>query len=193
MQRAVPQGEGAMAALLGMDFETASAVAAEAAEDQVCAAANDNDPAQVVLSGHRAAVMRAVEIAKVQGARRAVMLPVSAPFHCALMQPAADDMAEAISHVDLQTPAVPLVGNVLAHAESDPMLIRNHLVDQITGRVRWRESILWMVANGVTETWEIGAGKALSGMVKRIDRSVVTRNVATPDEVKAAVAALAAG
>jgi len=193
MQRAVPLGEGAMAAILGMDFDTVSAVAAEAAEDQVCAAANDNDPAQVVISGHRAAVMRAVEIAKVQGAKRAVMLPVSAPFHCSLMQPAADEMAEALSHVDLEHAAVPVVGNVTAHAESSSMLIRNHLVDQVTGRVRWRESVQWMAANGVTEIWEIGAGKALSGMIKRIDRSIKTRTVGTPDEVKAAVASLSEG
>jgi len=193
MQRAVPAGEGAMAALLGLDFEAAAAVAAEAAQEQVCAAANDNDPAQVVISGHRAAVERAVEIAKVQGAKRAVMLPVSAPFHCALMQPAAEDMAEAIAGVELQAPAVPLVGNVLAEAGRDPEVIRAKLVEQITGRVRWRESVQWMAANGVTEAWEIGAGKALSGMVKRIDRSVATRTVGTPDEVKAAVAALAEG
>jgi len=193
MQRAVPAGEGAMAALLGLDFEAAAAVAAEAAQDQVCAAANDNDPAQVVISGHRAAVERAVEIAKVQGAKRAVMLPVSAPFHCALMQPAAEDMAEAIAGVELQAPAVPLVGNVLAEVGDDPEVIRAKLVEQITGRVRWRESVQWMAANGVTEAWEIGAGKALSGMVKRIDRSVATRTVGTPDEVKAAVAALAEG
>ena len=190
MQKAVPMGEGAMAALLGLDFDAVTAIAAEAAEDQVCAAANDNDPAQVVISGHRAAVMRAVEIAKVQGAKRAVMLPVSAPFHCALMEPAADAMAEALSHVDLSEPAVPLVGNVTAHAESDPMLIVNHLVDQVTGRVRWRESIQWMAAHGVTETWEIGAGKALSGMVKRIDRGIETRSVCTPEEVQAASASL---
>ncbi|NKX46290.1 ACP S-malonyltransferase [Roseicyclus persicicus] len=190
MQKAVPMGEGAMAALLGLDFEAVSAIAAEAAEHQVCAAANDNDPAQVVISGHRAAVMRAVEIAKVQGAKRAVMLPVSAPFHCALMEPAADAMAEALSHVDIAEPKVPLVGNVTAHAESDPMLIVNHLVDQVTGRVRWRESVQWMVAHGVTETWEIGAGKALSGMVKRIERSVETRGLATADEVRAAAAAV---
>lgn len=188
MQQAVPSGEGAMAALLGLDFEAATAIAAEAAQDQVCAAANDNDPAQVVISGHRDAVMRAVEIAKLQGAKRAVILPVSAPFHCSLMQPAADAMAEALSQVNMSAPVVPLVGNVTALPESSAALIRDRLVDQVTGRVRWRESIAWMVSDGVTETWEIGAGKALSGMVKRIDRSVVTRTVGTPDEIKAAVA-----
>ncbi len=191
MQAAVPPGEGAMAAVLGLDYDAAAAVAAEAAEDQVCTAANDNDPAQVVLSGHREAVMRAVEIAKVQGAKRAILLPVSAPFHCALMQPAADAMAEALGRVEMLAPAVPLVGNVIAQAESAPVSIRDNLVDQVTGRVRWRESVMWMRDNGVTEMWEIGAGKALSGMVKRIDRSVATRSVGTPEEVKAAAEALA--
>jgi len=191
MQAAVPPGEGAMAALLGLDFDAATVVASEAAEGQVCAAANDNDPAQVVISGHRDAVMRAVDIAKAHGARRAVMLPVSAPFHCALMRPAAEAVAEALTHVDLVAPAVPLVGNVTAHAESDPMLIRNHLVDQVTGRVRWRESVMWMRDNGVSEIWEIGAGKALSGMIGRIDRSIATRAVGTAEDVRAAAAALA--
>ena len=191
MQAAVPQGEGAMAAILGLDIDAVSRVVDEAAEDQVCAAANDNDPAQVVVSGHRAAVMRAVEIAKVAGAKRAVMLPVSAPFHCALMEPAADAMAEALSHVDIEEPSVPIVGNVTAHAESSAMLIRNHLVDQVTGRVRWRESIAWMAAHGVTEVWEIGAGKALSGMIRRIDRSLDTRAVGTPEDVAAAARTLA--
>ncbi|MEQ8365331.1 MAG: ACP S-malonyltransferase [Roseicyclus sp.] len=192
MQQAVPSGEGAMAALLGLDLEAATAVAAEAAQDQVCAAANDNDPAQVVISGNRDAVMRAVEIAKLQGAKRAVILPVSAPFHCSLMQPAADAMAEALSHVNMSAPVVPLVGNVTALPESSAALIRDRLIDQVTGRVRWRESIAWMVSDGVSETWEIGAGKALSGMVKRIERSVVTRTVGTPDEIKAAVASASA-
>lgn len=190
MQQAVPQGEGAMAALLGLDYEAATEVAAEARLGQVCQAANDNDPGQVVVSGHREAVERAVEIAKTRGAKRAVMLPVSAPFHCALMEPAAAAMAQALSHVDIAEPAVPVVGNVTAHAESSKMLIRNHLVDQVTGAVRWRESILWMAENGVTETWEIGAGKALSGMVRRIDRSIATRQVGTPEEVRAAAATL---
>jgi len=193
MQEAVPAGEGAMAAILGLDFETVAQIAEEAAEGAVCAAANDNDPAQVVISGHLHAVEQAAEKAKEKGAKRALMLPVSAPFHCALMQPAADAMAEALSHVALNEPAVPLVGNVTAHAESSSTLIRNHLVDQVTGRVRWRESIMWMAANGVTETWEIGAGKALSGMVKRIDRSVATRAVGTADDVKAAVEAIQGG
>lgn len=190
MQAAVPAGEGAMAAVLGLDFDAVSTIAQEAAEGQVCAAANDNDPAQVVLSGDREAVLRAVEIAKVQGAKRALLLPVSAPFHCALMQPAADAMAEALRDTRLTAPAVPLVGNVTAEAGSDPDQITARLVEQVTGRVRWRESVAWMAAQGVTETWEIGAGKALSGMVKRIDRTIATRSVGTPDEVKAAAESL---
>ncbi len=193
MQDAVPVGEGAMAAILGLTLEQVVAVAEEAAQDQVCAAANDNDPAQVVISGHKDAVARAAEIAKVQGAKRALILPVSAPFHCALMQPAADAMAEALEEVVLSAPAVPLVGNVTAEADADPSSIRDRLVAQVTGRVRWRESVLWMAANGVTETWEIGAGKALSGMVKRIDRSLGALAVGNPDQVKAAVASLADG
>ncbi|WP_284264667.1 ACP S-malonyltransferase [Roseicyclus amphidinii] len=186
MQAAVPAGEGAMAALLGLGFEAVAEIAAEAAQDGVCAAANDNDPAQVVISGDRAAVERAVEIAKLQGAKRAVMLPVSAPFHCSLMQPAAEAMAAALSEVAFHAPAVPLVGNVTAEASSDPDAIRARLVEQVTGRVRWRESVGYMAAQGVTETWEIGAGKALSGMVKRIDRSLEARTVGTPAEVQAA-------
>lgn len=193
MQEAVPVGEGAMAALLGLDFETAMRVAEAASEGFVCQAANDNDPGQVVVSGHREAVERAVEIAKGQGAKRAVLLPVSAPFHCELMEPAAEAMAEALSHVDLNAPRVPVVPNVVAAGESSATLLRNHLVDQVTGSVRWRESVLWMAAHGVTETWEIGAGKALSGMVRRIDRSLASRQVGTPDEVRAAAAAFAEG
>lgn len=193
MQEAVPVGEGAMAALLGLDFDTAIRVAEAAAQGYVCQAANDNDPGQVVVSGHREAVERAVEIAKGQGAKRAIMLPVSAPFHCELMEPAAEAMAEALSHVEVREPKVPVVGNVVAVAERSPTLIRNHLVDQVTGSVRWRESVLWMAANGVTETWEIGAGKALTGMVRRIDRSLATRQVGTPDEVRAAAAVLTGG
>jgi [acyl-carrier-protein] S-malonyltransferase len=193
MQAAVPAGQGAMAAVLGLDFDSVAAVAAEAAEDQVCAAANDNDPAQVVISGHEAAVLRAVDLAKAKGAKRAILLPVSAPFHCALMAPAAEVMAEALAVVRLRAPRVPLVGNVTATAETDPQAIAQRLVEQVTGRVRWRESIGWMVAQGVTETWEIGAGKALSGMVKRIDRAVETRSAATAAEVRALAEMLADG
>lgn len=189
MQQAVPVGMGAMAALLGLDFETAAAVAAAAAEGQVCQAANDNDPSQVVISGDKAAVERACDIAKEKGAKRALLLPVSAPFHCALMQPAADKMAAALAEVEIKNPAVPLVANVRAEAVTEGTLIRDLLVEQVTGSVRWRESVVWMAANGVAEVWEIGAGKALSGMIKRIDRSVATKAVGTPDDVKAAVAA----
>ncbi|MFN3292114.1 MAG: ACP S-malonyltransferase [Gemmobacter sp.] len=188
MQAAVPVGVGAMAALLGLDFAAASEVAAEAAQGEVCQAANDNDPAQVVVSGHKAAVERAVEIAKARGAKRALLLPVSAPFHCALMQPAADAMAEALAGVALHAPRVPLVANVRAEAVTDPETIRALLVEQVTGSVRWRESVGWMAARGVTEFWEIGAGKALSGMVKRIARDAATRAFGTPEDLAALTA-----
>lgn len=190
MQQAVPVGVGAMAALLGLDFATAKEVADEAAQGEVCQAANDNDPGQVVVSGHKDAVERAVEIAKTRGAKRAVMLPVSAPFHCELMEPAARRMAEALNDVDISRPAVPVVANVVAEGISDPATLRSLLVDQITGSVRWRESVQWMDKNGVDELWEIGAGKALSGMVRRIARHIQCRAVGTPDDVKAAVDAL---
>lgn len=190
MQSAVPVGVGAMAALLGLDFATAKEVADAAAEGEVCQAANDNDPAQVVVSGHKAAVERAVELAKAKGAKRAVMLPVSAPFHCALMAPAAEVMAEALDAVDIKAPAVPLIANVRADAVTDPMLIRNLLVEQVTGSVRWRESVEYMAAHGVTEVWEIGAGKALSGMIRRIAKEIECRAVGTPEDVAAAKAAL---
>ena len=186
MQEAVPVGVGAMAALLGLDFATASEVAAEAAQGEVCQAANDNDPAQVVLSGHKAAVERALEIAKARGAKRAILLPVSAPFHCALMGPAAAVMSEALAAVAIVAPRVPVVVNVRAEAVSEPDRIRALLVAQVTGSVRWRESVLWMAGAGVTEFWEIGAGKALSGMVKRIVEGAVTRAVGSADDVLAA-------
>ncbi len=188
MQSAVPVGQGAMAALLGLDFAGAAEVAAEAAQGEVCVAANDNDPAQVVVSGHRGAVERAVEIAKARGARRALLLPVSAPFHSPLMGPAAEVMAEALAGVTLRAPAVPLVANVRAAAVTDPEEIRALLVQQVTGSVRWRESVEWMAAQGVTEVWEIGAGKALSGMVRRIAKDVAVKAVGTPEDVAAALA-----
>lgn len=188
MQEAVPVGQGAMAALLGLDFATATQVAAEAAQGQVCQAANDNDPAQVVVSGHRAAVERALDIAKARGAKRALLLPVSAPFHCVLMQPAADAMAAALAEVTITTPAVPLVANVRAEAVTDPDTIRALLVEQVTGSVRWRESVAWMAAQGVTDFWEIGAGKALSGMIKRIHRDAATRAIGTPEDIAALTA-----
>ena len=193
MQEAVPVGIGAMAALLGLDFETARAVAQEAAQGEVCQAANDNDPSQVVVSGHKAAVERALIIAKEKGAKRAMLLPVSAPFHCSLMAPAADVMARALEGVEIAAPNVPLVANVAATAVTDPAEIRSLLVAQVTGSVRWRESVGYMAAQGVTEVWEIGAGKALSGMIRRIDKSIATKSVGTPDDITAAVAALAEG
>ncbi|ATF18155.1 ACP S-malonyltransferase [Phaeobacter gallaeciensis] len=188
MQSAVPVGEGAMAAILGLDLEAVRAVAEEAAQGEVCQAANDNDPTQVVVSGAKAAVERAAEIAKEKGAKRAVMLPVSAPFHCALMQPAADVMAEALADVAIKSPAVPLIANVRADAVRDPDEIRKLLVEQVTGSVRWRESVQTMAAKGVTEFWEIGAGKALSGMIRKIDRSLTSRQVGTPEDVAATTA-----
>ncbi|WP_417807581.1 ACP S-malonyltransferase [Thioclava sp.] len=185
MQSAVPVGVGAMAAVLGLDFAAASAVAEAAAQGQVCQAANDNDPSQVVISGHKEAVERATVLAKEAGAKRAVMLPVSAPFHCALMQPAADAMAAALADVAIKAPVVPLVANVRAEAVSDPDLIRQLLVEQVTGSVRWRESVAWMAGQGVDEIWEIGAGKALSGMIRRIAKDVTCRAVGTPEDIAA--------
>jgi [acyl-carrier-protein] S-malonyltransferase len=186
MQEAVPVGLGAMAALLGLNFEQAAEVAAEAAQGEVCQAANDNDPAQVVVSGHRGAVERALEIAKAKGAKRAILLPVSAPFHCSLMQHAASVMAEALAGVDIKAPSVPVVVNVRAEAVMEPDRIRALLVAQVTGSVRWRESVLWMEGAGVTEFWEIGAGKALSGMIKRTASGAVTRAIGSPEDVLAA-------
>jgi [acyl-carrier-protein] S-malonyltransferase len=185
MQKAVPVGQGAMAALLGLDLETAQAVAAEAAQGEVCQAANDNAPGQVVVSGSKAAVERAVEIAATKGAKRAMLLPVSAPFHCALMQPAADVMAQALANVEIKAPALPLVANVTAQAETDPARLRALLVEQVTGAVRWRESVLWLKDQGIDELVECGAGKVLSGLAKRIDRSVVGRALNTPADIDA--------
>ena len=186
MQEAVPVGVGAMAALLGLDFAAAAEVAAEAAQGEVCQAANDNDPGQVVVSGHRGAVERALVIAKERGAKRALLLPVSAPFHCSLMQHAAGVMAEALAAVDIRAPSVPVVVNVLAEAVTEHDRIRALLVAQVTGSVRWRESVLWMEGAGVTEFWEIGAGKALSGMIKRTASGAATRAIGSPEDVIAA-------
>lgn len=186
MQAAVPVGVGAMAALLGLEFDVAREVAAEAsAPGEVCEAANDNAPGQVVVSGHKAAVERAVEIAKGKGGRRAVILPVSAPFHCSLMQPAADAMAAALADVAIHAPVVPLVANVLARPISDPAEIRARLVEQVTGTVRWRESIEWLSGEGVDTFVEIGAGKVLSGMVKRIAKDATGLSVNVPGDVDA--------
>jgi [acyl-carrier-protein] S-malonyltransferase len=185
MQKAVPVGTGAMAALLGLDFDQAAAVAAEAAQGEVCQAANDNGGGQVVVSGTKAAVERAVDIAKGKGAKRAMLLPVSAPFHCALMRPAADAMAEALSGVAVKAPVVPLVANVLARPISEPAEIVRRLVEQVTGMVRWRESVTFMAGAGVTTFYEIGAGKVLSGLVKRVAEGASGVAVGTPDDVAA--------
>jgi [acyl-carrier-protein] S-malonyltransferase len=189
MQAAVPVGVGAMAALLGLEFETACAVAAEAAQGEVAQAANDNGGGQVVVSGNKAAVERAIEIAKAKGAKRAMLLPVSAPFHCTLMQPAADAMAQALGAVTVRPPAVPLVANVLARAVTDPAEIVKSLIEQVTGTVRWRECVAYMAANGVTAFYEVGAGKVLSGLVKRIADGAIGTAIGTPDDVAAFKAA----
>ncbi len=191
MQAAVPVGEGAMAALLGLDYADAVAVAAEAAGDDVCQAANDNANGQVVVSGSVAAVERAREIAVERGAMKAVLLPVSAPFHCALMAPAADVMAAALAEVQISAPVVPVVANVVAGPVGDPDEIRRRLVEQVTGTVRWRESVLWMAGQGVDQLKEIGAGKVLTGLTRRIDRSVKGAAVGTPEDVAGFAASLA--
>jgi [acyl-carrier-protein] S-malonyltransferase len=192
MQQAVPVGAGAMAALLGLDYEAAVAIAEEAADGEVCQAANDNGAGQVVVSGAKAAIDRAVEIARAKGAKRAMLLPVSAPFHCKLMQPAADVMAEALAKVTIVKPVSPLVSNVLAAPISDPDEIRRRLVEQVTGTVRWRESIAYMSAQGVTRFFEIGAGKVLSGLVKRIAEGAVGIAVSGPADIGGAKDALIA-
>ncbi len=190
MQKAVPVGVGAMAALLGVGIDVAEKVAAEAAQGDVCQIANDNEPTQVVLSGHKTAIDRVGEIGKAFGVRRAVPLPVSAPFHCKLMQPAADAMAEALASVTVRAPVVPVVANVLAQPISDPEEIKKRLVEQVTGTVRWRECVATMVAAGVTDFYEIGAGKVLAGLVKRTAPSVNATSVGTPADIDAAIAAL---
>ena len=193
MQKAVPVGHGAMAALLGLDVATAREVAAEAAQGDVCDVANDNAPGQVVVSGATAAIERAVEIAKGRGAKRALLLPVSAPFHCSLMQPAADAMAAALAEVTMNAPVVPLVANVLAAPVSDPAEIRRHLVEQVTGVVRWTESVAWLTGpGGVTNLAELGAGKVLTGLAKRINADAVANAVGTPADIDALVAELSA-
>ncbi len=192
MQKATPVGTGAMAALLGLDFETVVKVAEEAAKGDVCQAANDNASGQVVVSGSKAAVERAVEIAKGHGAKRAMLLPVSAPFHCALMQPASDVMAEALAGVTMHDPVVPLVANVVAGPVSDAAAIKQNLVKQVTGTVRWRESVEWMVANGVDLFAEAGAGKVLTGMGKRMAPDAQCLATATVADIEALAAALKA-
>jgi [acyl-carrier-protein] S-malonyltransferase len=190
MQKAVPVGEGAMAALLGLDLDKAIEVAREAAQGEVCDAANDNAPGQVVVSGSRTAIERAVEIAKTKGGKRAIMLPVSAPFHCALMKPAADVMEEALAAVTIAPPRVPLVANVTAQAVSDPEAIRKLLVQQVTGLVRWRESVLFLKQEGVATLVEAGAGKVLTGLVRRIDPELTGGSIQTPADVEAFVKTL---
>jgi len=184
MQAAVPVGQGAMAALLGADLDLARKIADAAAEGEVCAVANDNDPSQVVLSGHKGAIDRAIAMAKEMGVKRAVLLPVSAPFHCSLMQPAADAMAEALGQTEISPPAVPLYANVTAHPLSDPDRIRELLVEQVTGMVRWRESIAEMAAAGVEEFVELG-GKVLGSMVKRIAPDAKVTSVVTIEDIEA--------
>jgi [acyl-carrier-protein] S-malonyltransferase len=184
MQEAVPVGEGAMAALLGLDMDIASKVANEAGQGEICTTANDNASGQVVISGTKTAVERAILIAKDYGAKRGVLLPVSAPFHCALMAPAADIMAEALSSVRMNTPVIPLVANVTAREVSDAAEIRRLLVEQVTGMVRWRESVLFMRANGVDQLVEIGTGKVLSGLTRRIDREMTSQNIGTPTDIE---------
>jgi [acyl-carrier-protein] S-malonyltransferase len=189
MQKAVPVGTGAMAALIGLELDQVVAVAAQAAQNQVCQAANDNGGGQVVVSGDKSAVERAVELARAAGAKRAIMLPVSAPFHCALMQPAADVMAQALAAVTVKPPAPPVVVNILARPVSEPAEILRRLVEQVTGTVRWRESVVFMAAAGITTFYEIGAGKVLSGLVKRIAEGANGVAVATPDDIAAFVTA----
>lgn len=189
MQEAVPVGEGAMAALLGADLGQAQELAQAARDGEVCEVANDNAPGQVVISGKRTAIERAVELAPKFGARRAILLPVSAPFHCALMQPAAEVMREALAGVEIKAPMVPLVANVLAQPISDPEAIRTRLVEQVTGMVRWRETMLYLGGNGVDAVYEVGAGRVLTGIARRFD-GIEARSIGTPDELEAAAVAL---
>lgn len=188
MQRAVPVGAGSMAAILGLDLPDVQTIAekasAQAGPDLICRSANDNSVGQVVVSGHAAAVQVAVDMASEAGAKRAVILPVSAPFHCALMGPAAREMEEALAGAEIKSPCVPVVANVVARGVTDPEDIRRLLVEQITGMVRWRESVIWMKDQGVTEMIELGAGKVLSGLARRIDKDIETSSVGTPEQVK---------
>lgn len=184
MQKAVPVGVGAMAAILGLELPDIAAIVKEAATAEVVAAANDNSFGQIVISGHKAAVEKAIALATVKGAKRAILLPVSAPFHCALMQPAAEVMRDALSRVEIAPPVIPLVANVIADQVADPARIRQLLVDQVTGMVRWRESVLYMKTQGVTELVELGAGKVLSGLTKRIDKDLAGRSIGTPQDIE---------
>ncbi len=190
MQKAVPVGVGAMAAILGLDFDAVVNIAAQAAQNEVCAAANDNSDGQVVVSGHKGAVERAVEFASAAGAKRAVILPVSAPFHCALMEPAAQVMEGALADVSFSAPSVPVVANVTASAQVNPDVMRALLVQQITGTVRWRESVLYMRDKGVSDMVELGAGKVLSGLARRIDKDISCESVGTPEQIDALIGRL---
>ncbi|WP_417460808.1 ACP S-malonyltransferase [Kordiimonas sp.] len=190
MQRAVPVGEGAMAAILGLSLEDVNAVAEEAAAGQVCVTANDNSDGQVVVSGHKAAVERAIELAKAKGAKRGLLLPVSAPFHCPLMKPAADEMKEALAEVKIDRPVVPVIANVIAAPISEPEGVRTLLVEQVTAAVRWRESVAAFGSLGVHEVVEVGAGKVLTGLVRRIDRDLATVNLQDPADIEAFTASL---
>jgi [acyl-carrier-protein] S-malonyltransferase len=192
MQEAVPVGEGAMAAILGLEVDDVRDIATSAGQGDVCAAANDNAPGQVVVSGTKAAVERAIDIAKARGARRAMLLPVSAPFHCLLMAPAAETMADALAAIDIERPAVPIVVNVLAEPLDDPAQIRQRLVEQVTGAVRWRESVEWMAAHGVTRLVEIGAGRVLSGLARRISPELTGMAAGTPEDIAKVAEALTA-
>jgi len=187
MQAAVPVGKGAMSALLGVGIDVARKVAQAAAQGDVCQIANDNEPLQVVLSGDKSALDRVLEVGKQFGVRRTVPLPVSAPFHCALMQPAADAMAEALASIDVQVPIVPVVANVIAEPVTDPAEIKRRLVEQVTGTVRWRECVTYMTANGVTDIYEVGVGKVLAGLVKRTEQTLNAISIGTPAEVDAAL------
>ena len=184
MQKAAPSGEGAMAAILGLDLKLVEQIANDAAQSQICQAANDNDPSQVVISGEKTAVELAIVLAKNSGAKRAVMLPVSAPFHCELMAPAAEQMKIELETIKVEQPIVPIVSNVSAQAISDPSEIKKLLVSQVTGSVRWRESIMWMAKNNVNEIWEVGSGKALNGMIRRIDKNINLKNISSPEEIE---------
>lgn len=194
MQKAVPVGIGAMAAILGLDLPDVQAITTEATSKalngETVQSANDNSPGQVVISGHTGAVAIAMELATAKGAKRALQLPVSAPFHCTLMQPAADAMAAALANTIIQIPSLPIVANVTANAVSDPNLIRKLLVEQVTGTVRWRESVMWMKEQGISEMIELGAGKVLSGLVKRIEKDVTTESIGTPEQVEALITKL---
>ncbi|MEZ5849245.1 MAG: ACP S-malonyltransferase [Hyphomicrobiaceae bacterium] len=190
MQKAVPVGQGAMAALLGVGLDVARKIAADAAQGDVCDIANDNEPTQVVLSGHKTAIDRVAEVGKAHGLRRAIPLPVSAPFHCRLLKPAADAMAEALAKVEVKAPKVPVIANVLAAPITDPAEIKQRLVEQVTGTVRWRECVLAMAAAGVTDLFEIGSGKVLTGLAGRIDKSLKAQAIGTPADIDASLAAL---